>query len=148
MKITHRSPALSWFAAPESDPVDDGYEAEVRQSTGRGEREYRQAQDRLARAEKRLAKAEAQKATAARRKRTAELQEIVGERRAEVDRLARLMASAATPDKQIRLRTGLDDHLELGEHKPQAPRRVPAGPVTTTYARKGSDDTREVRGEG
>jgi hypothetical protein len=139
VKIAHRNPASKWFAAPESDPVDEDYEAEVRQSTDRGEREYRQAQDRLARAEKRLARAQAQKATAASRKHMAQLREIVGERRTEVDRLARLMASPATADKQIRLRTGLDDHLELGEHKPQASRRVLPGPVTTTYARRKSD---------
>lgn len=148
MKIAHRNPASKWFAAPESDPVDEDYETEVRQATGRGEREYRQAQGRLARAEKHLAAAQAQKATAAARRRTAQLREIVDERRAEVGRLARLMTAPVTADKQVRLRTGLDDHLELGEHRPQPPRRVPPGPVTVTYAQKGSDDTREVRGEG
>jgi hypothetical protein len=139
VKIAHRNPASKWFTAPESDPVDEDYEAKVQQSTDRGERECRQARERLSRAEKRLARAQAQKATAVGRRRMAQLREVVGERRAEVDRLARLMASPTTADKQIRLRTGLDDHLDLGEHKPQAPRRVPPGPVTTTYGRRKSD---------
>lgn len=139
MKIKHRNATPAWFAAPESDPVDGDYEVQVRQSTERGDREYRQAQERLARAAKRLDGAQAQKATAANRRRMAQLREIVADRRAEVGRLARLMASPVTADKRIRLRTGLDDHLELGEHRPRAPRRVPPGPITTTYAPKGSD---------
>jgi hypothetical protein len=139
VRITHRHPAGNWFAAPESDPVDDDYQAEVDRSTGRAERDYRQAQDRLRRAEARLAKAEAAKATAASRRLAARLRGLVDERRAEVDELARLMATPATADKQVRLRTGRDDHLELGEYKPQQPRRVPAGPVTTTHVRKGND---------
>jgi hypothetical protein len=148
VKIAHRRPGASWFAIPESDPVDAGYEAEVQQATGRAEREYRQAHARLESAERRLAAAMAQQASAARRKRLAQLQETVDQRRAEVAEYARLMTAPVAADKQIRLRTGLDDHLELGEYKPSAPRRVPAGPVTTTYARKGTDGAREVRGEG
>jgi len=140
VKIAHRPAAQPWYAVPESDPVDEAYEAQVRQSTQRGEREYRQAQDRLARAEKRLARAQAQKAAAASRKCIAQLQEIVAGRRAEVDRLARLMASPVTGDKQVRLRTGLDDHLELGEYKQPSAARTLAGPVTTTYTRRENDD--------
>jgi hypothetical protein len=148
VKITHRRLGESWFAIPESDPVDAGYEAEVQQATGRAERQYRQAQARLEAAEKRLARAVAQRASAASRKRLAQLRGTVDQRRAEVAEYARLMAAPVAADKQIRLRTGLDDHLELGEYKPQAPRRVPAGPVTTTYARKDADGAREVRDEG
>ena len=130
MKIAHRSWGVSWFAIPESDPVDDRYATQVKEATERGEHEYRQAQERLACAETRLAKTLAQKATAARRKRIAQLEVMVASRRAELTELERMMTTPVAADKQIRQRTGLDDHLELGEYKPQNPRRVPSGPVT------------------
>lgn len=133
MKITHRAPGTAYFTVPESDPVEDAYEAEVQRSTGAGEREHRQAQERLRRAEQRLATTQAEKARAGHRKRIAQLEALVSQRRAEVAELAALMTAApVAADKQVRLRTGLDDHLELGEYKPQASRRVPPGPVTTT----------------
>lgn len=130
MRITHRSPAVNWFAVPESDPVDDDYEAEVRQVTERGEREYRQAQERLARAEKRLAGARAQKGRSGHRKRVAQLQALADIRRAELAEIERMMTAPVTADKRLILRTGLDNHLELGEYKPPEARHVPAGPVT------------------
>jgi len=148
VKIAHRHPGASWFAIPESDPVDAGYEAEVQQAAGHAERQHQRAQARLEAAEKRLAAAMAQRASAASRKRLAQLRETVDQRRAEVAEYARLMTAPVPSDKQIRHRAGLDDHLELGEYKPQAPRRVPAGPVTTTYAGKGTDGARKVRGQG
>jgi hypothetical protein len=115
MKLTHRPPGSSWFAAPAADHVDDGYEAEVQRSTQHGEREYQQAQGRLARAEQRLAGAVSGRATAARKKRLAALRALVDERRAELAALERLMTAApVTAIRQARHRTGRDDHLELG----------------------------------
>lgn len=116
MRITHRSAAASWFDIPVSDPVDPEYEAEVQQHTERGERDYQRAQQRVARAEQRLAKAIAARLA---RKRITQLQELVDLRRAELADLARLMRTAPTvlADKQIRQRTGRDDHLELGTCK-------------------------------
>lgn len=132
MKITHRPPGANWFTVPESDPVDDNYADEIRQAAERGERGYRQAQQRLARAEARLASVRAQKATDARKKCAARLEASIAERRTELAELERIMTTPAAADKQIRFRTGRDDHLELGEYKPQNPRRSPSGPVTRT----------------
>lgn len=122
MKIAHRNPAANWFAIPESDPVDLDYDAEVQQSTQRAEREYERAQERLARAERRLAKAVAARQA---RKRITQLQELVSLRRAELAGLQRLMMTAPVVhgDKQIRHRTGRDDHLELGIRKQPSRRR-------------------------
>jgi hypothetical protein len=122
VKIEHRGPVANWFAVPVSDYVDPEYEAEVQQATQRAEREYRRAQERLKRAEGRLA--EAQRKQQAQRL-IRELQSLVELRRAELEDCRRLMV--ATPvvqtDKQIRQRTGLDDHLELGIRKRQRSKR-------------------------
>jgi hypothetical protein len=141
VKIAHRSLWADWFAVPESDPVDDDYAAEVQQATGRGEREYRQAQQRLARAETRLARVRAQKATNARKKCAAELEASIAERRAELAELERIMTAPVAADKQIRLRTGLDDHLELGEYKAPRPRLIPPSPVMRTRQRAAGRST-------
>lgn len=131
MKIGHRASGRPWFATPESDSVDDAYEAQVQQSTERGEREYRQAQERLARAEKRLASLSTQAGRPGRKKLIKRLEGLVAERRAEVAEYERMMTTpVVSPDKQLRLRTGLDDHLELGVRKRQPLRRAPAAPVT------------------
>jgi hypothetical protein len=135
MRIAHHAPAAHWFAVPESDPVDDAYEAQVQQSTERGERGYRQAQERLARAEKRLASLNAQAGVPGRKKLIKRLEGLIAERRAEVAEYERMMTAPVVPaDKQLRLRTGLDDHLELGVRKRQPPKRVPAAPVTRSRA--------------
>ena len=116
MKIEHRASVADWFAVPVSDHVDPEYEAEVQQATQRAEREYRQAQERLRRAEERLAKARREQQA---RRRIIQLQQEVDLRRSELETCRRLMT--ATPvvqtDKQVRHRTGLDDHLELGVYK-------------------------------
>jgi|ERR1017187_2371085 hypothetical protein len=125
MKITHRTPCPSWFAIPESDPVDDDYADKVRQATERGERQYREAQNRIARAEARLGRTRAQKATGNRKKLISRLEALVAARRAELAELERLMMTPVTADKQVRLRTGLDDHLELGI-PPETRNRRPA----------------------
>lgn len=116
MKIGHRHPAATWYAVPESDPVDADYEAEVQQCTERAERDYQRAQERLARAERRLAKAVTARQA---RKQVTQLQELVALRRAELAELQRIMLAAPVvhADKQIRQRTGRDDHLELGIRK-------------------------------
>lgn len=129
MRIAHRAPVADWFAVPESDPVDEDYEAQVGRSTERGEREYRQAQERLTRAEQRLARTRAEKTRSGRKKRLAQLEALVEERRAELAEIARLMAAPVATDRQLIFRTGRDNHLELGEHKRAEPRRLPAGPV-------------------
>ena len=130
MKIGHRASGRPWFATPESDSVDDAYEAQVQQSTERGDREYRQAQDRLSRTEKRLASLRGQASVPGRKKLIKRLEALVAERRAEVAEYERLMTAPVVPaDKQLRLRTGLDDHLELGVRKRQPSRRVAASPV-------------------
>lgn len=134
MRIQHHSLSASWFAIPESDPVDPEYEAEVRQSTERAEREYQRARDRLARAETRLVAALRKQA---RKKEIRQLRELVELRRTEFAEYQRLMAAPALPaDKQIRHRTGLDDHLELGEYKCEHPKNVAPGPVVRSYVRK------------
>lgn len=131
MKINHRPAAFNWFDAPESNPVDDSYETEVQHHTERGEREYRQARERLARAEKRLAQVQGRPSTTARKKLAVRLQAILAERRAEIAEYERMMTTpVVSADKQIRLRTGRDDHLELGEYKREPPARFPPGPVT------------------
>jgi hypothetical protein len=137
VKVEHRGPVTSWFAAPVSDPVEPEYEAAVQESTGRAERDYRRAQDRLARAERRLTAALARQAKASDRKRIAALREAVDLRRAEVEEYRRLMAAApdASADKQIRLRTGRDDHLELGTYRRPEERRVTPGPVIREFRR-------------
>lgn len=128
MRISHRGPASSWFAVPVSDYVEPEYEAEVQEHTERAEREYRKARERLQRAEERLAEARRRQHAA---KRIRQLQELVKLRRAELEEWERLMTAAhPKADKQIRQRTGLDDHLELGEYKRAKPKHVPAGPVT------------------
>ena len=130
MKITHRRPGANWFAVPESDPVDESYAAQVQQATERAERQYRQAQERLVRAERRLARALAEKARAGHKKRITQLRALVEKRRAELADIERMMTTpAVTLDKRIMLRTGLDNHLELGEYKPPRPRHVPPGAV-------------------
>lgn len=119
MKVAHRNPVADWFAVPESDPLDDDYEAQVQQSTERGEHDYRQAQERLARAEQRLSRVVAEKVKRVRSKRIAQLRALVEERRAELAEIERLMRAApvAATDKQLTFRTGRDDHLELGARK-------------------------------
>jgi hypothetical protein len=130
VKITHRRPGTNWFAVPESDPVDEHYAAQVQQATERAERQYKQAQQRLAHAEKRLARALAEKARAGHKKRIAQLRALVDERRAELADIERMMTTpAVTADKHIMLRTGLDNHLELGQYKPPKPRHMPPGAV-------------------
>ena len=113
MKTQHRPPSRSWFAVPVSDPVDADYEREVQHTTDRGEREHRQAQERLKRAEQRLARAHAQKQTAAQKKVIRKLEALIIERCAELAELERLMIPA-DPDKKLIFRTGRDNHLELG----------------------------------
>jgi hypothetical protein len=92
VKITHRNPAASPFYVPPSAVPDDAYEAEVRASTERGEREYQRRARRLARAEARLAGA---RAVTTPRRRLTELTALVELRRAELDDYRRLML--ATP---------------------------------------------------
>lgn len=116
MKIHHRTPVPSWFAPPESDPVDSGYEREIERVTDRSERECRHVQERLKRAEQRLAKAQAQKQTAAQRKLVKRLEALITARRAELAEIERLMIPV-NADKKIMFRTGLDNHLELGVPK-------------------------------
>lgn len=134
MRIEHRSPVADWFAIPVSATVDPEYEAEVEQSTQRAERDCRRAEARLARAEARLAAALKQQAGSATRRRIAQLRETVGQRRAELEEIRKLMVTppATVADKQVRHRTGRDDHLELGEYKRPQAKYVPAGPVSTT----------------
>lgn len=137
MRITHRNPAADWFAVPVSDYVDPEYEAEVQQSTQRAERECRRAQARLTAAERRLAKALGQQRKASMRKQIAQLREVVDQRRAELEEIKRLMtAPIVAADKQIRQRTGLDDHLELGDYRRPPVKSVPPGPVTRGTARR------------
>jgi hypothetical protein len=88
VKITHRDPRSSPFYVPPSAVTDDAYEAEVRASTDRGEREYQRRAARLARAEARLAKA---RAVTTPRRRLADLAALVELRRAELDGYRRLM---------------------------------------------------------
>lgn len=125
MKLGHRYPGANWFAVPVSDSVTPEYEAEVQQATGRAEREYQKAHERLARAEDRLAEALRKQEA---RKRITQLRQEVDQRRAELEDCRRLMMAAPVPqaDKQIRHRTGLDDHLELGVYKRQKRKRRPA----------------------
>lgn len=128
MRIAHRSPAANWFAVPVSDAVDPEYEAEVQQTTQRAEREYRKAQERLRKAEERLAEALRKQQA---QKRVTELRELVKLRRAEMEDYRKLMVAAPVvqADKQIRHRTGLDDHLELGVRK-RPPSRLRNRPPT------------------
>ena len=114
MRIAHRSAVNSWFTVPESDPVDEGYQAEVDRSTGRAERCHQRAQDRLMRAEQRLAVAQARKTRTAHQKRIRQLRGLVEERRAERAEIERLMMPPVAADKQLMLRTGREDHLEPG----------------------------------
>jgi hypothetical protein len=88
VKITHRNPASSWFHVPPSATVDPAYEAEVRRSTERGEREYQRRAQRLVKAEARLAEA---RAVTTSRRQLAELTALVELRRAELDDYRRLM---------------------------------------------------------
>ena len=122
MRIQHRRPVADWFAVPTSDYVDPEYEAEVRQATQRAERKYRNAQDLLQRAEERLAEALRKQRA---RKLVRELEGLVELRRAELEDCRKLMVAAPVvhSDKQIRQRTGLDDHLELGLPKRARRRR-------------------------
>lgn len=123
VRLSHRHPGFKlWFAVPVSDTVEPGYEAAVQQATQRAEREYRKARERLARAEERLAEARRKQRA---RKQIAELSGLVELRRAELGDWRKLMtAPVVQTDKQIRQRTGLDDHLELGV--PKRPKRKKA----------------------
>ncbi len=126
MKIEHRHPASNWFAVPVSDEVDPEYEAEVHQATERGERDYRKAQERLRKAEECLAEARRTQQT---RKRIKQIQELIELRRAELEDCRKLVTAAPVvqADKQVRHRTGLDDHLELGV-RPKKPRKQRSTP--------------------
>lgn len=134
MKINHRVPVRAWHAMPESDSVDDDYTAEVQHSTERGEREFRQAQGRLNRAEQRLARAREQNTKAARKRAQnrliKKLEALIIERRAELAEIERLMTPAKA-DRTLMLRTGRDDHLELGIPK-QDSLYVPVFAVVTS----------------
>jgi hypothetical protein len=133
VRLDHRNHASSWFAVPVSDYVDPEYEAKVQQATQSAEREYRKAGERLKRAEERLAAAQRKQQN---RRQVRQLQELVKLRRIELEEYERLMTPAhVATDKQIRQRTGLDDHLELGEYKRPEPRHVPPGPVTRSRRR-------------
>lgn len=94
MKITHRNPAANWFRVPPSAVIDPEYEAEVRQSTERGEREYCRRQERLTRAEARLTRAQRCRSGASARK-LAELMAVVELRRAELEEYRRMMVAVA-----------------------------------------------------
>jgi hypothetical protein len=60
-----------------------------------------------------------------------EMEAAVEERRLEIERCRKVAAAnGVAADKHIRQRTGLDDHLELGEYKRPKRQQVPAGPVT------------------
>lgn len=131
MKVNHRNPGSNWFDVPVSDPVDAGYEAEVRQSTDHAERDFRRAEARLARAERRLAVAARLRGAAARRVNLAALRDAVDARRAELEEIRKMMAPVISADKQIRHRTGRDDHLELGVCKAPERRQVAPGAVVT-----------------
>ena len=150
MRIEHRIPAANWFTVPVSAEVSPEYEAEVQRSTQRGEHEYRRAEARLARAEERLTAALKQRAGSATRKRVAHLREIVDQRRAEFEEIAKLMVTPPVilPDRQIRYRTGRDDHLELGEYRQPQSRHIPPGPVTRSRTWKGLCREGKVCGEG
>ena len=91
MKIAHRDPRSSPFYVPPSAVVDAAYEAEVRRSTERGEREYQRRTARLAKAEARLARARADTPRRRHRRRLAELEAVVELRRAELEDYRRLM---------------------------------------------------------
>lgn len=59
----------------------------------------------------------------------AAVESAIEARRTELEQMRRTLAGGLPADKQLRLRTGLDDHLELGEY--QRPKAEPtrAGPV-------------------
>lgn len=116
MRMAHRTPAANWFAIPVSDTVDPEYEAKVQQATRRAEREYQKAQERFQRAEERLVDARRMQRA---RKLIAELADLVELRRTELEDYRKLMTAPPVlqTDKQVRHRTGLDDHLELGVYK-------------------------------
>jgi hypothetical protein len=98
MKLTHRDPRSSPFYVPPSATVDPAYEAEVRASTERGEREYARRAARLARAEARLAEARAvtprQAERRRHRRRLADLEAVAELRRAELDQYRRVMTGS------------------------------------------------------
>jgi hypothetical protein len=130
MKIAH-NPHGSWERP--SILVDRAYEAEVQRSTDNGERMYAQAQRRLDRAQLRLARAHAARPSAKKRH-LADLAATVARRREELAAYERLLLAppVSAADKQIRLRTGLDDHLELGLPQRATPATLPTQPVTIT----------------
>lgn len=125
MKVEHRRPVNGWFAVPESDPVEPWYEAEVRQATGRAEREYASAQAKLAAADRKFAAAEKRLQTKsirraakqAAQKEVRELKELITKRLDEIAEIQSIMFAppVSSVDRKIRLRTGIDDHLELGK---------------------------------
>lgn len=78
-----------------SAAVSDAYEAEVRRSTERGERLYRQAEKRLHQAERRLERVRTAKSAKNRTRQIAELEALVELRRTELDNYRRLMESTA-----------------------------------------------------
>lgn len=66
-----------------------------------------------------------------------DLEEAVEQRRVALEEYRRTMTQGGqAADKQIRQRTGHDDHLELGIYKPKGHKHVPAGPVTVSYLRR------------
>lgn len=94
MKYRHRVPILP----PVSAVVTPEYQAEVDRSTARAEREYQQAQTRLAAAERRAERVRKQNVPATKQRHHArELATalaLVELRRAELEELARMMQSA------------------------------------------------------
>ena len=63
---------------------------------------------------------------------SAAAEELAEKRRIELDAWRRIAIPAAvSADKQLRQRTGLDDHLEVGEYRHPKLRNVPASPVIT-----------------
>jgi hypothetical protein len=126
VKVTH-NPHSSWQRP--SAEVDPRYQAEVDRSVERAEQAYARAVRRLERAEQRLRKARA--GPEGRRKEIRRLAVAVEQRRAELGDWRKLMTRyfGMPSDKQIRQRTGQDDHLELGVPKRRRTVAPPPHPV-------------------
>lgn len=128
MKITHKiNHGWAPSASPlYTEPVGVRYQAEVDASVARMERAYRRAVKRLQYAERKLREAH-QKAD--RQHRVTTLQQLVEQRRAELDDLGRMMTAYVREDGKARHRTGRDDHLEMGKYVRPPKKRAPTFPV-------------------
>lgn len=126
MKIKHRVPPRPFdYVPPSHVETDEKYLAELEVARAKAEKAWRKAQEALERAEKCLKAKPDPDLKAARE----EALRLFEERERELREIERLMrGGGGTPPKVVH-RTGKQERLEVGEHRPAKQKRPPTAPV-------------------